>query len=164
MSTILELTKEQQKIKDELFFEDDEQEIESLMIAFNQVSGTIENKIKLMIDIHFELELQAEARREVARVTQKRAITAENKAKRLKDFICEVMAEQELKRVDGVYRGFSRYQRETLVVNVDPDFLPDQYLRHKEPEINRSLLTQELKNGAIVDGCALVKVDTLRAI
>jgi hypothetical protein len=166
MSTILELTEKQKKLKDQIFFEDDEILLGQLIREAVQTLHTIENKLQFAADIQFELELEADAKREAARVTQKRAITAENKANRLKEFILEVMSEQGLKRIDGVYRGLSRCQRETLIVR-DETKIPSAFFMPQPAKLLKSELNNAIKQHLIdaeLCGCEMATVDYLRAV
>ena len=40
--------------------------------------------------------------------------------------------------------------------------IPEQYLRYKEPEINKAQLKADLKAGAVVDGCQLVTKNNIQ--
>jgi hypothetical protein len=163
MSTILELTQQQQDIRDRIFFEDDENAIENLNAELETLCTSIEHKLKFLTDLWLELDLDADAKREVARSTQKRAQIAENKAARLRDFIDEMMLQADIKRIDGKYCGFSRTTSEKLVINAPDDQIPAQYHKPpKPPEIDRGAIKAALKDGLEVYGCELVKMPTLR--
>lgn len=100
------------------------------------------------------LDADAKAIKEEAKALAARAKAAENKAERLKSYLGYCLGGDKLStpRVAISYRKSQK-------VEVDENRLaeiPEQYLRHKDPEVDKTAVKEALKAGETVPGCTLV--------
>lgn len=84
---------------------------------------------------------------------EKRKKSAENKAEQLKNYLANCLHGEKFKTVKAVISF-----RSSQSVEVDTwKGLPKQYLRVKEPEVDKKLLKKALKEGEVLQGVRLVE-------
>ena len=141
-------------------------EIENFEFQIDEETGEILNfdeldKLELAKEVKIEniclfiKNLQADA---VAYKTEKDSFEkkrkeAENKAERLKKYIEYILAGEKFKtnRISVSYRKSEQVECPDLL-EVDVD-----YLRYKEPELDKTKVKEAIKNGIEVKGCQLVE-------
>ena len=140
MGRVHDLTEEQQKLQDQIFFldetdEDYKEQFEAIMSKQLANSKSLEHILEYLSDVLLELKSDATAKREVARSTQKRAITSENKYSNLKEYIYGVMDANKVNKVEGKFGSLSM-RKGTMTAFVSDDFdcsqLPEFLVTHNE--------------------------------
>ncbi len=169
MGKILDLTEEQKKLDDELFFLDEtsidyQEKFEAIMSKQMSNNNSLKNMLSFLSDVLLENKQDAESKRNVARSTQKRAITSENKFKNLHSFIHGVMMDNGINKIEGKYGTLS------LRKGIEVAFIPDDYNLSELPEelVNyqpeswtpkKNDIKKFLKEGGELDGIALLRGD-----
>lgn len=100
------------------------------------------------------LEADAKAIREEEKALASRRKTCENKAESLKQYL-QFCLHGEKFQSPRLAVSFRKSQK----VDVDENRLaeiPEQYLRHKDPEVDKTAVKEALKAGETVPGCTLV--------
>ena len=106
-----------------------------------------------------DLKAESEAIKIEAKKLMDRARAAENKAESLKNYLDYNLRGEKFStpRIAITFRN-------TKAVDVEPDawmFLPDKYLRRKDPEPDKKAIGDALKAGEKVPGCRLVDNRTM---
>lgn len=141
-------------------------EIENFNFEIDEETGEILNvialeELELERDIRIEnlclwvknLRAEAEAYKNEMQSFQKRKKQAENKANSLEKYIEFALGGQKFKtdRVSVTYR-------KSTVVECDDLFkVPEEYLRYKVPELDKTAVKTALKDGKEIDGCTLIE-------
>jgi Siphovirus Gp157. len=89
----------------------------------------------------------------------KKQKAAENKAEGLKNYLQTVLNGEKYKstRVSVSYR-----RSEAVEISVPVIDLPEEYIRYKEPEPDKTALKDALKRGEIIDGVSLVEKQSIQ--
>ena len=99
------------------------------------------------------LKAEAEAIRAEEKALADRRKAAENKAERLKEYLANNLNGEKFKSP----RVAVSWRRSESVVVPDVFQLPDEYVRYKDPEPNRTLIKEAIKKGFTVEGAELVE-------
>lgn len=83
----------------------------------------------------------------------KKQKAAENKAESIKNYIAYILAGENFK----TDRVTVSYRRSEQVECPDMSLVDDDYLRFKEPELDKTKIKKALKDGVKVGGCMLVE-------
>lgn len=128
---------------------------EELMVQYDSLRLQKEEKAENVACFIKNLEAEAAAIKEEAKKLTARAKTAENKAAHLKSYLQFCLNGEKL----SMPRAAVSY-RHSKAVDVEPDawqFLPEQYLRRKDPEPDKKAIGEALKVGQTLPGCKLVE-------
>jgi seryl-tRNA synthetase len=128
---------------------------EELLAAYNQLQMDRDQKIENIGCYIKNLEADAKAIKEEAKNLTARAKAAENRAEHLRDYLQFCLAGETFKSP----RLAVSFRRSTKV-EVDQNRLfeiPDDYLRYKEPEVDKKRVSEALKAGEAIPGCTLVE-------
>lgn len=102
-----------------------------------------------------DLQGDAEKIKAEAKNLTARAKAAENKADRLKAYLEWALDGQKLKTA-----RCSISYRTSKAVEIDPEalaFMPERFLRFKDPEPDKKAIGDAIKAGEVIDGCKLVE-------
>ena len=104
------------------------------------------------------LKADAEALKVEKNNLAKRQKYAENKAERLTKYLSDMMNGQTYKspRADVGYRKSVQVRCEDLYK------VPEEYLRYKEPELDKTAVKDALKKGEEVEGCWLEEINNIQ--
>ena len=131
--------------------EDAIEQIENMQMAWDEKVENIGCFIK-------NLRADAEAIKNEKMVLAKRQQSLENKAERLKNYLYDMLNGQTY-RSPRVELG---YRKSVQVKCDDMSVVPFEYLRVKEPELDKAMVKEALKNGKEVEGCHLEEVKNLQ--
>ncbi len=166
MASINELSFDQQKLIDILFWEEDEETIELINQKLKAIRGSAEQKVAYLIGVMLELRAISEAREDAYRRTKKRLETARNAEARIRNFITQTMLQFDIKKVDGDLAGVTVcLGKEKLVYSESFDVteLPDNaYMTKVEYKPIAVEIMNLLKAGQEIDGVAIVKEPYIR--
>ena len=98
-----------------------------------------------------DLKSDADAIKAEAKTLTDRAKAAENKAERLKAFLTDVLAGATFKTP----RVAISYRNTEAVEIIDVDRVPPEFLRLKDPEVDKTAVKAAIKEGRLVPGCGL---------
>ena len=101
-----------------------------------------------------DLKAESEAIKMEMRKLQERARVADNKAERLKNYLAYSLGGEKFS-TPRVAISF----RNTKAVEIEPEawrFIPDQYLRTRDPEPDKRAIGEALKAGIAIPGCRLI--------
>ena len=127
---------------------------EDLMVQYESLRLTKEEKAENIACFIKNLRAESAAIKEEAKKLTARAKTAENKANSLEGYLQFCLKGEKL----STSRCAISY-RKSQKVEVDENRLaeiPEQYLRHKDPEVDKTAVKEALKAGETVPGCSLV--------
>lgn len=133
---------------------------DDLMAAYEQLQMDRTQKIENIVCFIKDLDADAKAIREEEKALQSRRKACENRAASLKAYLQWALAGEKFQSA----RGSVSYRRSSSV-QVDENRLfeiPDDYLRYKDPEVDKKRVSEALKAGEQVPGCELV--DTISMI
>lgn len=169
MGRILDLTKEQEQLQDQLFFLDEtsesyQEEFDAIMSKQMANNNSLVHMLEYLSDVLIELKLDSEIKRKVAQSTQKRAITSENKYENLKTFIYGVMTSNNINKVEGKFGSLSfRVGKEVAFIPEDFNYilLPEELVTYVEESWipKKNDLNKYLKDGNTIEGIALLRAD-----
>ena len=101
-----------------------------------------------------DLEAEAKAIRDEEKALAARRKTTERKTERLKDYLAWALNGEKFKSPRCAVSF-----RKSTAVEIAPDaltYLPEQFLRFKDPEADKTAIKDALKAGEIIEGCKLV--------
>jgi hypothetical protein len=174
MAYIHELKDDQQKIVDELFFldpndESDKEQIDLLYSKLANITGSVEHKLEFLVGILCEVEANESARKDLSDKAIKRLKTATNAAERIRKLIRETMIEFNIKKISGDYADV-RIQDGREIVFIPEGYdckkLPDYYVKY-EPETytpKKRELTKALKEGLLIEGLELIRGEKVMVV
>lgn len=99
------------------------------------------------------LKAEAEALKAEEESFKKRRQSAENKAKSLSNYLSAYLNGQKFKTPKLAIS----WRKSTTVECGDWQIIPEDYLKFKEPEPNKTAIKEALKNGTEVPGCYLLE-------
>ena len=122
--------------------------------AYDQLQEDREQKIENIGLYIKNLESDADAIKEEAKKLTLRAKLAENKAERLRGYLQHSLAGEKFNtpRLSVSYRKSQKVE----VDHVRLMDIPDNLLRYKDPEPDKTAIKEILKSGGTVPGCELV--------
>ena len=88
----------------------------------------------------------------------KKQKAAENKAESIKNYIAYILAGENFK----TDRVTVSYRRSEQVECLDMSLVDDDYLRFKEPELDKTKIKKALKQGVEVNGCMLIEKQNMQ--
>lgn len=88
----------------------------------------------------------------------KKQKAAENEAESIKNYIAYILAGEKFK----TDRVTVSYRRSEQVECLDMSLVDDDYLRFKEPELDKTKIKKALKEGVKVGGCMLVEKQNMQ--
>lgn len=88
----------------------------------------------------------------------KKQKAAENKAESIKNYIASILAGDKFK----TDRVTVSYRKSEQVECLDMSLVDDDYLRFKEPELDKTKIKKALKDGVKVGGCMLVEKQNMQ--
>lgn len=127
---------------------------EALLAAYDQLRMDRDQKVENIGLYIKNLEADAAAIKAEAKNLTARAKAAENKAEHLRNYMQFCLNGQKFQS-PRLSVSFRRSQK----VEVDQNRLfeiPDDYLRYKEPEVDKKRVSEALKAGEDIPGCTLV--------
>lgn len=177
MSTINELSKEQEEILNILFALDDEDEedlekIEFLHKRLNHIHGSAENTVLFLNGIWLECRDIASKRKEANQRAERRQKTADNAEKRLKNRIIEICETFDIKKVinnetgEGIRTQMSPgslvYDNTKFNIDRVPEYCKEIIPEHAIP-INKEI-KKLIDSGVKIEGAEIVKSLGIRTI
>jgi hypothetical protein len=174
MAHIYELKEDQQKIVDELFFLDpnDDQDQEQITLLYSRlanITGSVENKLEFLVGVLCEVEANESGRKALLDKAQKRFKIASNVAERIRKLIKETMIEFNIKKISSDYADVRIQDGREIV------FIPEGYDCKKLPEYyvtyapesytpKKRELTKALKEGILIEGLELVRGEKVMVV
>ena len=120
--------------------------------AFEQLSMEKDEKVKNMLLWAKNMTSEAKAIKEEEKNLADRRKALENKAESLKNYVQHILNGEKF----SCPQVSVSYRKSQAVEITDLSLIPEIYLRHKEPEADKTALKEILKTGEIIDGCELV--------
>ena len=146
----------------------------NFQLEIDEETGEILNAEELdMLTLEHELKLkncvwwyknkkaEAEALKEEKMKLAKRQQTAEREAEWMKAYIDADLDGKEFKPKDDVTVNVA-YRKSKVVECADIYRVPDEYLRYKEPELDKTKIKKAFKDGITVDGCTIVEKNNIQ--
>ena len=130
---------------------------EVLSQLFQEWEGNFIDKLDSCQYIRKELESKAELLAAEIKRLQARKKALENRAERLRDLMCDSMVVSGETKLKGKH-SFSVGVRKALLIdeNATPDFFNPDYIRNIK-EFDKKKITEDLKNGVVIDGAKMVE-------
>ncbi len=130
---------------------------EVLSQLFQEWEGNFIDKLDSCQYIRKELESNAELLAAEIKRLQARKKALENRAERLRDLMCDSMVVSGETKLKGKH-SFSVGVRKALLIdeNATPDFFNPDYVRTIK-EFDKRKITEDLKNGVVIDGAKMVE-------
>ncbi len=130
---------------------------EVLNKLFQEWEGNFIDKLDSCQYIRKELESKADLLADEIKRLQVRKKALENRAERLRALMCDSMVISGETKLKGKH-NFSIGVRKALFIdeNVTPEFFNQDYIRTIK-EFDKKKLTEDLKNGIVVDGAKMVE-------
>ena len=124
---------------------------------------TLEHELKLKNCVWWYKNIKAEAEALKAEKMKlaKRQQTAERKAEWMKAYIDADLNGKAFKPEDDVTVRVS-YRKSKVVECPDIYRVPDDYLRYKEPELDKTKVKKAFADGIEVDGCTIVEKNNIQ--
>lgn len=104
------------------------------------------------------LNAEVEALKAEKKSFEERQKKAENKAESLKRYMTSYLGGRSF----STSKVAVSFRKSEKVEIAEGTLLPDEYLRFKEPEVNKTELKKALKNGVEVFGCCLVESQNIQ--
>ena len=120
-----------------------------------------ELKLKNCVWWYKNIKAEAEALKAEKMKLAKRQQTAERKAEWMKAYIDADLCGKEFKPEDYVTVRVS-YRKSNVVECSDVYRVPDEYLRYKEPELDKTKVKKAFAEGLKVDGCTIVEKNNIQ--
>ena len=120
-----------------------------------------ELKLKNCVWWYKNIKAEAEALKAEKMKLAKRQQTAERKAEWMKAYIDADLCGKEFKPEDDVTVRVS-YRKSNVVECSDVYRVPDEYLRYKEPELDKTKVKKAFAEGLKVDGCTIVEKNNIQ--
>ena len=123
----------------------------------------LEHELKLKNCVYWykNMKAEAEALKTEKMKLAKRQQTAERKAEWMKSYIDADLCGKEFKPEDDVTVRVS-YRKSKVVECEDIYRVPDDYLRYKEPELDKTKVKKAFADGIEVDGCTIVEKNNIQ--
>lgn len=129
---------------------------ETLKQLFEEWEGNFIDKLDSCQYIRKELESKAELLAAEIKRLQARKKALENRAERLRALMCDSMVISGETKLKGKH-SFSIGTRKSLFIdeNATPEFFNQEYIRTIK-EFDKKKITEDLKNGIVIDGAKMV--------
>ena len=130
---------------------------ETLKQLFEEWEGNFIDKLDSCQYIRKELESKAELLAAEIKRLQARKKALENRAERLRALMCDSMVISGETKLKGKH-SFSVGTRKSLFIdeNATPEFFNQEYIRTIK-EFDKKKITEDLKNGIVIDGVKMVE-------
>lgn len=126
-----------------------ESELEQIQMERNE-------KLKNCVFYYKNMKAEADALKAEKVNLQKRQQVAEKKAERMKEYLAFCLNGEKFEPKDDV-RVKVTYRKSEAVECNDWTKVPDDYLRYKDPELDKTKIKKAIKAGTKVEGCKLVE-------
>ena len=133
---------------------------EEALAALEDLEIARETKIENVGLFIKNLEADAKAIKEEAKNLTARAKAAENKAEGLRNYLAYCLGGEKFQtpKLAVTFRHSKK-----VVVDENRLFeIPEEYLRNKEPEVDKKRVSEALKSGEAIPGCTLVDSVTMQ--
>lgn len=120
-----------------------------------------DEKLKNCVWFYKNIKAEADALKAEKQKLADRQKTAERKAEWMKRYIANDLGGKDFKPEDDVTVRVS-WRKSKQVDCEDVYKVPDDYLRYKEPELDKKKVTDALKSGEVVPGCTLVEKQNIQ--
>lgn len=121
----------------------------------DQLQVEHDEKLKNCVYYYKNMMAEAAALKAEKQKLAERQKTAENKAEWIKHYIANDLKGEKFEPEDDVTIKVT-YRKSESVECADIYKVPDEYIRYKEPELDKARIKKALKAGDTVDGCVLV--------
>ena len=125
------------------------------MDELDQIQMDRDEKLKNCVLWYKNCKAEADALKAEKMNLQKRQQIAEKKADRMKSYLDFCLKGEQFTPKDDVRVRVS-YRKSDQVVCDDITMVPNEYFRHRAPELDKNKIKQDLKAGVGVRGCALI--------
>lgn len=162
MSSMYELANEWMQLLE--IAEDPEVDEQTLADTFEALGGEIEIKAENTAKVIKELEGKEAMLKEEADRLSARKMACTNNIKRIKGLLQFLMETTGKTKFEAGTFKFSVQNNAPSVV-MDEQYIenvPDEYIRYKEPEVDRAKIKEALKNGVDLEGIA--HLETTRSL
>ena len=127
----------------------------------DQLEMERDEKLKNCVYYYKNMMAEAEALKAEKEKLAKRQQTAKKKAESMKEYIAYCLdGEKFAPKDDATVRV--TYRKSESVECADIYQVPDDYLRYKEPELDKTKIKKALKAGEAVEGCTLVEKQNIQ--
>lgn len=130
--------------------------------ALNSLEGDIfeklENIVKLLISIEADVKIVKEEKQRLAA----KQSSLENRCANLKNFMEGALKALGKDKVKSGLFTLSIQKNPSSVGVVDLKAIPEDYLKFKEPDIDKKAILEDLKQGREVPGAELIQTESLR--
>lgn len=127
--------------------------------ALNALEMEREKKIENIACWYKNLLSDVEALKAQKNIFAERERVTKNKAESLKNFLSEYLQGNKFE-TDKVLLSFKKSEAVKFTGKISE--IPDEYLRYKEPEIDKTAIKKALKAGEQIAGCELVAKSNLQ--
>lgn len=154
MANIYELTDDYLRILE--LMEDPELDPQLLADTMEAVKGNYEDKIDGYAYVRQSIKDEIRTIEDAIKRLQEKKTARENNIKRLESVIYQSMKATGNKKINtAVHTVWIHKNPESVVMDVDDwKSVPEEYLRQKDPEINKTAIKEALKAGADLSGIA----------
>lgn len=123
----------------------------------------IEHKLKLRNCVYYYKNkmAEAEALKKEKQKLAARQKAAERQAEWIKQYIAADLDGEDFKPDEDVTVKVTWRKSESVECD-DIYKVPDEYLRHKEPELDKSKIKKAIRDGVDIDGCRIVKNNNIQ--
>lgn len=125
------------------------------MDELEQIQMDRDEKLKNCVLWYKNCKAEADALKAEKMNLQKRQQIAEKKAERMKSYLDFCLKGEQFTPKDDVRVRVS-YRKSDQVLCDDITKVSDEYLRYKEPELDKTKVKKDIKAGIDVDGCKLI--------
>ena len=136
-------------------------ELDEAMKMVDQIEGDLNTKCLNIASWVRNLEAEAKAIKEAQDAMDKRRKAAVAKADRLRNYLFHGMKLAGVAKMQFPHFVISAKQCPESVQIAPGTQIPDEYLRHPEPEPNKVALKDALKHGKVIPGCSLERNEKL---
>lgn len=127
----------------------------------DQIQMERDEKLKNCVYYYKNVLAEAAALKEEKMKLQKRQQIAEKKAESMKKYIAYCLQGEKFAPKDDV-RVRVTYRKSETVQCADIYRVPDDFLRYKEPELDKTKVKKALKAGEKVEGCTLIEKQNIQ--
>ena len=120
-----------------------------------------DEKLKNCVYYYKNMKAEADALKVEKMNLQKRQQIAEHKAERMKQYLAFCLDGEKFEPEDDV-RVRVTYRKSESVECPDIHMVDDDYLRYKEPELDKAKIKKAIKAGTTVVGCTLVEKQNIQ--
>ena len=149
--TLYEINQEIERIMEEAVDPETGEIDESFMEELEDMHMAWEEKVENIGCFIKNLRSDAEALKNEKMALGKRQQFAENKADRLQKYLFDMLGGQTFQSP----RVAIGYRRSDKVICDDVYQVPDNYVKYKEPEIDKAAIKKAIKSGMDIPGCHL---------